>query len=117
MFCLHAVPDNFVFSFVDSSKLKNIRKLESIAFQRYLPEIEGISKDCYNIMFLKDDNSDGKESYSLFTICTEETIGSKQIAFAIESLDSCDFFDRHDYLIVKDYLKENILPIIEDVLD
>ena len=41
----------------------------------------------------------------------------EQIAFAIESLDSCDFFDRHDYLIVKDYLKENILPIIEDVLD
>lgn len=83
VFCLHAVPDNFVFSFVDSSKLKNIRKLESKAFQRYLPEIEGISKDCYNIMFLKDDNSDGKESYSLFTLCTEETIGSKQIAFAI----------------------------------
>ena len=83
VFCLHAVPDNFVFSFVDSSKLKNIRKLESIAFQRYLPEIEGISKDCYNIMFLKDDNSDNKEGYSLFTICTEETIGSQQIALAI----------------------------------
>ena len=82
-FCLHAVPDNFVFSFVDSSKLKNIRKLESIAFQRYLPEIERISKDCYNIMFLKDDNSDNKEGYSLFTICTEETIGSQQIALAI----------------------------------
>lgn len=83
MFCLHAVPDNFVFSFVDSSKLKNIRKLESAAFQKYLPEIKGISKDCYNIMFLKDDNCDGKESYSLFSICTEETIGSKQIALAI----------------------------------
>lgn len=83
MFCLHAVPDNFVFSFVDSSKLKNIRKLESIAFQKYLPEIKSISKDCYNIMFLKDDDHDGKESYSLFSICTEETIGSKQIALAI----------------------------------
>ena len=82
-FCLHAIPENFVFSFVDSSKLKNIRKLESIAFQRYLPEIERISKDCYNIMFLKDDNSDNKEGYSLFTICTEETIGSQQIALAI----------------------------------
>ena len=82
-FCLHAVPDNFVISFIDSSKLKNIRKLESSAFQQYLPEIKGISKDCYNIMFLKDDNHTGKDSYSLFTICTEETIGSKQIALAI----------------------------------
>lgn len=82
-FCLHAIPDNFVFSFVDSSKLKNIRKLESTAFQKYLPEIKGISQDCFNILFLKDNDDDGKESYSLFTICTEETIGSKQIAFAI----------------------------------
>ena len=80
VFCLHAIPDNFVFSFVDSSKLKNIRKLESSAFQQYLPEIKGISKDCYNIMFLKES---GKESYSFFSICTEETIGSKQIAFAV----------------------------------
>lgn len=83
LFCLHAVPDNFVFSFVDSSKLKNIRKLESPAFQQYLPEIKGISKDCYNIMFLKDDNSTGKNSYSIFTMCTEETIGAKQIALAV----------------------------------
>jgi len=83
LFCLHAIPDNFVFSFIDASKLKNIRKLESSAFQKYLPEIKGISKDCYNIMFLKDDNHDGKESYSLFSICTEETIGPKQIALAI----------------------------------
>lgn len=83
LFCLHAVPDSFVFSFVDSSKLKNIRKLESTAFQKYLPEIKGISKDCYNIVFLKDDNTKGKDSYSLFTMCTEETIGAKQIALAV----------------------------------
>lgn len=80
IFCLHTVPDNFVFSFVDSIKLKNIRKLETSAFQKYLPDVKGISKDCYNIMFLKDSD---KESYSLFTICTEETIGTKQIALAV----------------------------------
>ena len=34
-------------------------------------------------MFLKDDDHDGKESYSLFSICSEETIGSKQIALAV----------------------------------
>ena len=80
VFCLHAIPDNFAFSFVDSSKLKNIRKLETSAFQQYLPEVKGISKDCYNIMFLKDRE---KESYSLFSICNEEAIGSKQIALAV----------------------------------
>lgn len=83
LFCLHAVPDNFTVSFVNTTKLKNIRKLESTAFQRYLPEIKDINKDCYNIIFLKDDDSDGKESYSLFSICTEETIGSEQIALAV----------------------------------
>ena len=80
LFCLHAVPDNFVFNYIDSSKLKNIRKLETEAFKRYLPDIKSISKDCYNIMFLKDFN---KESYSLFSICTEEMIGAKQIALGI----------------------------------
>lgn len=83
LFCLHAFPDSFILSFIDTSKLKNIRKLESMAFQKYLPQIKGIRKDCYNIMFLKDDDSNGNESYSLFTVCTEETIGSKQIALAI----------------------------------
>lgn len=83
LFCLHAMPDNFNFSFIDTSKLKNIRKLESSAFQRYLPQISGIRKDCYNIMFLKDEAKDDNDSYSLFTVCTEETIGSKQIALAV----------------------------------
>jgi len=86
-FCLHAVPDDFILSFVDSSKLKNIRKLETEAFQRYLPDIKSISKDCYNIMFLKDSD---KESYSIFSICTEETIGSKQIALAIGASIICN---------------------------
>ncbi|MBO4664279.1 MAG: hypothetical protein J5663_07680 [Bacteroidaceae bacterium] len=81
LFCLHAVPDKFEFSFVDSSKLKNIRKLETSAFEKYLPQIEAIKNDCYNIMFLKDRKDEGV--YSLFSICTEETIGSKQIAFAL----------------------------------
>lgn len=103
MFCLHAVPDNFVFSFLDSSKLKNIRKLESIAFQKYLPEIKSISKDCYNIMFLKDDDHDGKESYSLFSICTEETIGSKQIALAIGANILCSLlFALSSFRYIKD---------------
>lgn len=86
LFCLHSVPDDFDISFVDSSKLKNIRKLETEAFKRYLQNVEDIGKDCYNIIFLKDCN---KDSYSLFTICTEETIGTKQIALAIASNILC----------------------------
>ena len=54
LFCLHSVPDDLEFSFIDSSKLKNIRKLETEAFKKYLPEVKDIGKDCYNIMFLKD---------------------------------------------------------------
>lgn len=86
LFCLHSVPDDFEFSFIDSSKLKNIRKLETEAFKKYLPDVKDIGKDCYNIMFLKDCN---KDSYSLFTICTEETIGNKQIALAISANILC----------------------------
>lgn len=86
LFCLHAVPDSFEFSFVDTKKLKNIRKLESSAFQDYLPEVEGISKDCFNIMFLKDKDC---ESYSFFTVCTEETIGAKQISLAVAANIIC----------------------------
>lgn len=86
LFCLHSVPDDFEFSFIDSSKLKNIRKLETDAFKKYLPEVKDIDRDCYNIMFLKDCN---KDSYSLFTICSEETIGTKQISLAIATNILC----------------------------
>ena len=86
LFCLHSVPDDLEFSFIDSSKLKNIRKLETEAFKKYLPEVKDIGKDCYNIMFLKDC---GKESYSLFTTCSEETIGTKQISLAIATNILC----------------------------
>lgn len=86
LFCLHSVPDDFEFSFIDSSKLKNIRKLETEAFKKYLPDVKDIGKDCYNIMFLKDC---GKESYSLFTTCSEETIGTKQISLAIATNILC----------------------------
>lgn len=104
LFCLHAVPYNFAFNYIDSSKLKNIRKLETEAFKRYLPDIKSISKDCYNIMFLKDFN---KDSYSLFTICTEETIGVKQIALAIGVNVLCSLLFAFSSLrFIKDPTKE-----------
>lgn len=87
LFCLHSVPDDFDISFIDSSKLKNVRKLETEAFKKYLQNVEDLGKDCYNIIFLKDCN---KDSYSLFTICTEETIGTKQISVAIATNIFCN---------------------------
>lgn len=87
LFCLHSVPDDFDISFIDSSKLKNVRKLETESFKKYLQNVEDLGKDCYNIIFLKDCN---KDSYSLFTICTEETIGTKQISLAIATNIFCN---------------------------
>lgn len=101
LFCLHALPDNFTFSFIDTSKLKNIRRLETSAFQKYLPEIKSISKNRYNIMFLKDNDHDGKESYSLFSVCTEETIGPKQIAIAVGVNILCNFLFAFSHLEFK----------------
>lgn len=80
LFCLHSVPDNYEISFIDSQKLKNIRKLEFSAFQKYLPCIKSLKEDKYIITFNKDSR---KDSYSFFSCFTEETIGSKQILLAI----------------------------------
>lgn len=80
MFCLHAVPDDYDINFVASSMLKNVRKLETDAFNKYLPEVKGIKNNNSNIVFLKDRD---KDSYSFFTIFTEETISSIQLAIAI----------------------------------
>ena len=80
MFCLHVVPDDYDINFVASSMLKNVRKLETDAFNKYLPTVKGIKNNNSNIVFLKDED---KDSYSFFTIFTEETISSIQLAIAI----------------------------------
>lgn len=55
-------------------------------------------------MFLKDFN---KDSYSLFTICTEETIGVKQIALAIGVNVLCSLLFAFSSLrFIKDPTKE-----------
>lgn len=80
VFCIHAVPDAYNISFVDTKKLKNVRKLESEAFVRYLPEIKQLGKNCYNIVFLKDCDPDG---YSIFSVFVEETLGVTHLILAI----------------------------------
>lgn len=80
IFCLHAIPDDYDINFIASTKLKNIRKLETEAFKRYLPNIKEIKEGHSNIVFLKDK---GQDSYSFFTIITEESISSTQLAVAV----------------------------------
>lgn len=77
---LHVIPNTYEVIFVDDKKLSNIRNLETNFFRKYLPHIEGINNDSYITTFYKDDN---KQSYSFFSIFSEEKIGAKQIIMAI----------------------------------
>lgn len=81
-FCLHAVPASYEISFMDSNKLKNVRKLEKDAFAKYLPEIKSIKNDDHIITFSKSEDKD-KSSYSFFSVFTQETIGADQVITAI----------------------------------
>ncbi len=82
VFCFHVVPEQFELSFLDSTKMTNVRKLEAQAFKNYLQiqELGVKNADSYNIIFLKDKD---KESYSFFSIFNEEMIGKTQIGTAI----------------------------------
>lgn len=79
VFCLHAVSDKFELNYVDSKKLKNIRKIEANIFKDYLKDYADIGND-YDIVFMK---AKADEGFSFFTLFTEETIGRNQILFAL----------------------------------
>jgi len=88
-FCFHVVPNSFNISFVDQTMLKNIRKLEVLAFNKYFSnEFEPIKEDRYMIIFNKHK---GADSYSFFTIFTKEIIGAKQVLLAIGANILCCF--------------------------
>ena len=89
-FCMHVVPSEYNVSYADSEKLKNVRILESDAFNRYLPQLHA-SEDEYIILFHKDKlekNQDSKP-YSFFTEFEKERIGNKQIAFVVLANLAC----------------------------
>ena len=75
-YCLHCVPDNWEISFSDYSKMKNIRRLEKDAFQRYLPLLRKAGGE-YIITFIKQ--SDARGSYSFFTTYSREVVGNQQL--------------------------------------
>lgn len=81
-FCFHVIPSRYNIAYLNSTKLKNIRILESDAFNRYLPNTNKISNNECVIVFNKSEESkDG--SYTFFSEFEKETIGNKQIVWTI----------------------------------
>ena len=84
-FCLHIIPVEYSMGVIDSTKLKEMRELESKAFEKYLGEIahkEGIKlkPSYYNIVFYKQGD---RENYSFFSVFYEETLTNTQLGISI----------------------------------
>lgn len=82
-FCLNVVPDTYQISFIDSTKLKNIRKLENDLFANYLPFLKSLKKDRYLIIFLKQTMAKENMNCSLFISYTHEHFGISQVLYSI----------------------------------
>lgn len=87
-FCFHVIPSQYNITYLNSAKLKNIRILESDAFNQYLPSTCKIAQNECLIVFNKSTGSEDG-SYSFFSEFEKETIGSKQIIWAISANIIC----------------------------
>lgn len=76
---LHAIPEEWNINYSDSSKLKNVRRLEIDAFKRYMSWIDKVD-DEYLITFSKAEAKDGT---SFFTSFTKEHVSNKQLLVAV----------------------------------
>ena len=83
-FCMHVLPSDYVLSYTDSTKLKNVRILESDAFNRYLSDLHALD-DEYVILFQKDQLAKDEQlkSYSFFSVFERERIGNSQVVVAV----------------------------------
>ena len=87
-FCFHVIPSHYNISYLNNNKLKNIRMLESEAFNKYLPNTDKMTSDESLIIFNKSEKAaDG--TYTFFSEFEEETIGNKQIVLAISANVLC----------------------------
>lgn len=87
-FCFHVVPSQCNISYLNSNKLKNIRILESKAFNRYLPDAEKMDDNECLIVFNKSERAQDAV-YTFFSEFEKETIGNKQIILAIAANILC----------------------------
>lgn len=78
-FSFNIIPNKYDLVFFDSSSLKNIRTLEYDSFNRYLGDAR-VKKDELIVVFNKKQNS---ESFSFFSIFSQERIGAGQFALAV----------------------------------
>ena len=84
-FCLHIIPVEYSLGVIDSTKLKEMRELESESFEKYLGEIARkeevvLKPSSYNIIFYKQKD---RENYSFFSVFYEETLTNTQLGIAI----------------------------------
>lgn len=79
IFCLHAIPEKWNINYSDSSKLKNVRRLEIDAFKKYMKWVEKID-DEYLITFSKCSGNDG---CSFFTSFSNEYVSNRQLLVAV----------------------------------
>ncbi len=84
-FCLHIIPVEYSMGVIDSTKLKEMRELESESFEKYLGEIARkeevvLKPSSYNIVFYKQKY---RENYSFFSVFYEETLTNTQLGIAI----------------------------------
>lgn len=90
-FCFHIIPNTYNIDFVNSSKLKTVRGLELVSFDKYLGDTiknEKISlkEDAYNIVFCKQEN---QPNYSFFSTYSKDYIGDIQIILALSANILC----------------------------
>jgi hypothetical protein len=78
-FCFNIVPNSYDLVFFDSSLLQNVRTLEYISFNRYLPD-KRIKENELLVIYNRKDASD---SYAFFLIYSKEYIGMDQLAIAV----------------------------------
>lgn len=84
-FCFHIIPNTYNVEFVNSNKLKTIRSLEQVGFNKYLGDLkdsEGISlnEHQYNIVFCKQESL---SNYSFFSVYSKDHIGDAQVILAL----------------------------------
>lgn len=90
-FCFNIIPNSYSIDFIDDTKLKTIRGLEAVGFNKYLGSLQeeynlSLREHEYNIVFCKQENV---PHYSFFTRYSKEYIGSIQIGAAIASNILC----------------------------
>ncbi|MFY0602710.1 MAG: hypothetical protein JXQ93_02090 [Flavobacteriaceae bacterium] len=78
-FCFHIIPNRYSITFLEPEHLKTVRTLEFEPFKNYLNDSR-LKKDELMVVFSKKKNHN---SYSFFSIYTQERIGTSQFALAV----------------------------------